>query len=244
MTQQGKIVRTDTSTLNWSWSFPNGNTSNFQNPPAQTYTASGHFSITAVAANSNGCSDTAVKNITVNPLPTANMPGTVTLMAGTSLTIPATYSPNTATWSWVPPTGLSCTNCPQPVASPKFSTTYSVSFVDSNGCRNTDTINVVVVCTNGNIFIPNTFSPNKDGSNDIFYPRGKGIDRIQVLRIFNRWGEVVFEKSNFPVNDASYGWDGRYKGKDPQPGVYIYQVEVYCTNGDLIKFTGNVALIL
>ncbi len=64
------------------------------------------------------------------------------------------------------------------------------------------------------------------------------------MRIFNRWGEVVFEKSNFPVNDASYGWDGRYKGKDPQPGVYIYQVEVYCTNGNLIKFTGNVALIL
>ena len=244
MTQQGVILRADTSAINWSWNFPNGNTSSAQNPPANIYTTPGNFSITAIATNSSGCSDTAIKNIIVNPLPASDMPGTITVMAGNSLTIPATYSPNTATWNWTPTNGLSCTACAQPVVTPRFNTTYTVSFVDSNGCRNTDTINVVVVCTDGNIFIPNTFSPNRDGSNDIFYPRGKGIDRIQVLRIFNRWGEIVFEKSNFPVNDAGYGWDGSYKGKEPQPGVYVYQVELYCINGDLIKFTGNVALIL
>src|SRR5213075_1716170 len=115
---------------------------------------------------------------------------------------------NTATWQWDPQAGLSCTNCPQPIATPRFNTTYNVLFVDSNGCRNFQSINIVVICKEGNIFIPNTFSPNGDGSNDRFYPRGTGIDRVQVLRIFNRWGEVVFEKMNFPLNDASYGWDG------------------------------------
>ena len=92
--------------------------------------------------------------------------------------------------------------------------------------------------------MPNTFSPNGDGSNDIFYPRGKGLDRVKSLRIFNRWGEVVFEKTDFPINNAAFGWDGSFKGRKPQADVYIYQVEVFCDNGDIIKFDGNVALIL
>ncbi|MBS1575174.1 MAG: PKD domain-containing protein, partial [Bacteroidetes bacterium] len=244
MTQQGIFLRNDTSSVIWSWNFPNGNISDTQNPPTQTYNTAGSFAVTAIVTNSDGCKDTATKNIIVNPLPVIDMPGTITLMAGTTITIPATYSPNTATWNWQPQNGLSCTNCPQPIAGPKFNTTYHVAVTDSNGCRNTASIDIIVVCKDGNIFIPNTFSPNKDGSNDKFYPRGKGIDRVQVLRIFNRWGELVFEKANFPVNDAGYGWDGTYRGKDPQPGVYVYQVEIYCTNGELIKFAGNVALIL
>ena len=242
--QQGIFLRTDTSTVTWQWNFPNGNTSDLQNPPAQTYSTAGNFAITAIATNSDGCRDTAIKNIIVNLLPVIEMPGVITLTAGSTITIPATYSPNVATWQWAPQTGLSCTTCPQPVAGPRLNTTYHVAVVDSNGCQNAGSIDIIVVCKDGNIFIPNTFSPNRDGSNDVFYPRGKGIDRVQVLRIFNRWGEVVFEKTNFPVNDAGYGWNGSYKGKDPQPGVYVYQVEVYCTNGDLIKFAGNVALIL
>jgi gliding motility-associated-like protein len=67
---------------------------------------------------------------------------------------------------------------------------------------------------------------------------------VKTLRIFNRWGEVVFERNNFPVNDILSGWDGKYKGKEPKADVYIYQVEVYCENGDIIKLNGNVSLIL
>ncbi len=241
--QQGIFLRNDTSAVNWIWNFPNNNSSTLQNPPAQLYTVPGNFVISAIATNSSGCSDTAKKNITINPLPAINMPGTITILSGSSVTIPATYSPNVYNWQWSPVTGLSCTGCPQPVAGPKFNTTYTVAALDSNGCRNTASVNIIVICKDGNIFIPNTFSPNGDGNNDIFYPRGKGIDHVQVLRIFNRWGEVVFEKMNFPVNDASQGWDGRYKGKEPQPGVYIYQIEVYCSNGDLITLNGNVSLI-
>jgi len=97
---------------------------------------------------------------------------------------------------------------------------------------------------NSNIFIPNTFSPNGDGSNDLFYPRGKGLERVKTLRVFNRWGEIVFEKNNFPVNDATYGWDGTFKGNKPKADVYVYQVEIFCENGDLIRLNGNIALIL
>jgi hypothetical protein len=61
--------------------------------------------------------------------------------------------------------------------------------------------------------------------------------------VFNRWGEVVFEQKDFPVNDPSYGWNGKYKGNRPQADVYVYQVEVFCENSEIIRFEGNVALI-
>ena len=102
---------------------------------------------------------------------------------------------------------------------------------------------MIVICKNANVFIPNTFSPNNDGSNDVFYVRGKGLDRVKSLRIFNRWGEVVFEGNNLPVNNPLYGWDGKFKGKNPVADVYVYQVEVFCENSQVIRFDGNVALI-
>jgi len=102
---------------------------------------------------------------------------------------------------------------------------------------------VLVICMNANVFVPNTFSPNSDGNNDVFYIRGKGLERVKSLRVFNRWGEIVFEKKDFPVNDPSSGWDGKFKGNRPQADVYIYQVEVFCENGDIIRFDGNLALI-
>jgi gliding motility-associated-like protein len=229
--------------VTWQWNFPNGNTSILQYPPTQTYTAAGTFNVTAVATNSSGCKDTTIQTIYVNPLPVINIPAQMTIQNGFPLVIPATYSPNTVNWIWSPSAGLSCTNCPSPLAGPKFKTLYQVYFTDTNGCSNTGSILVNVFCNNVNLFIPNTFSPNADGSNDMFYPRGKGLERIKLLRIFNRWGEVVFERKDFPVNNPSFGWDGTYKGKKQQADVYVYQAEVFCENGQVITLNGNIALI-
>ncbi|MBI5856230.1 MAG: PKD domain-containing protein [Sphingobacteriales bacterium] len=240
----GIFIQPDTSVVNWQWNFPNGNTSVLQNPPTQTYTAAGTFNVTAIATNSSGCKDTTIQTIYVNPLPVINIPSQMTIQNGFPLVIPATYSPNTVNWIWSPSAGLSCTNCPSPLAGPKFKTLYQVYFTDSNGCSNTGSILVNVFCNNVNLFIPNTFSPNGDGSNDIFYPRGKGLERIKLLRIFNRWGEVVFERKDFQVNNPLFGWDGTYKGKKQQADVYVYQAEVFCENGQIITLNGNIALIL
>lgn len=240
----GVFVRSDTSAVSWSWTFPNGNNSVLQNPPLQVYTVAGNFVVTVFAINSSGCKDSASQNILVHPLPIVTMPGQITTPVGFTVPIPATYSDGVNTWIWTPATGLSCTDCPEPVAGPKFNTTYRVDFSDINGCRNSATIEVVVICKDANLFIPNTFTPNDDGSNDKFYPRGRGLYSIKVLRIFNRWGEIVFENRNFQPNDASKGWDGKYKGREPHPDVYVYQVEVFCDNGEIIKLEGNVALIL
>lgn len=240
----GIFLQPDSSVVAWQWNFPNGNSSILQDPLPQVYTTAGTFIITTIATNSTGCKDTTRQNVYVNPLPVVNMPGQMTVQNGFPVTIPATYSPNTINWIWSPSAGLSCTNCPTPDAGPKFDTRYQVYFTDVNNCSNIGNILVTVICKNANLFIPNTFSPNGDGSNEVFYPRGKGLERVILLRIFNRWGEVVFERRDFPVNDAASGWNGTYKGKKPQADVYVYQAEVYCDNGDIIKLNGNIALIL
>lgn len=240
----GVFLRTDTSAVSWEWTFPNGVTYNVQNPPLQLYNVAGTFNITAYATNSSGCKDTTRQTILVNPLPTVTMPGQLTINAGFPVTIPAVYSPNTLSWIWSPAIGLSCANCPTPSAVPKINTFYQVYFTDANNCSNTGSIQINVLCGKGNLYIPNTFSPNGDGSNDFFYPRGTGLERVKFLRIFNRWGEVVFEKKDFPVNNAASGWDGRFKGQKPKADVYIFQAEVFCENGELIQLNGNIALIL
>ncbi len=239
----GLFVREDTSAVGWNWQFPNGNSSSVQNPARQQFTQAGNFMITTVATNSSGCTDTATKSLLVNPLPTITVPTMLTKTVGVPIVIPATYSSGIVSYNWTPNQSLSCADCPQPEATNKFKTLYNIAVVDSNGCKNTSQVQIVVLCPNVSVFVPNTFSPNSDGNNDVFYVRGKGLDRVKSLRIFNRWGEVVFEKRDFAVNDASAGWDGRFKGARPHPDVYVYQLEVFCENSEVIRFDGNVALI-
>jgi gliding motility-associated-like protein len=240
----GVIQRTGTPPLSWQWIFPNGNTSNQQFPPDQVYQTPGEQIVMAIARNSNGCTDTAMQIITVIALPKADIPTPIVVLSGGSDTIRATYTEDVIRWSWTPSNSLSCANCPQPVAKPRVTTSYEVAFSNADNCRNRDTVQVIVRCAEGNFFIPNTFSPNNDGNNDRFYPRGKGLYSVRALRVFNRWGEVVFERQNFQPNDASAGWDGTYKGKRAQPDVYIYQLEFICDNGELIKLSGDIALLL
>ncbi|HEY0750066.1 MAG TPA: gliding motility-associated C-terminal domain-containing protein, partial [Chitinophagaceae bacterium] len=242
ITHLGIFDRPDTSVVSWLWQIPNGTTSNLQNPPPQQYTP-GSYTVTAIATNSSGCKDTATLPLTIHALPQITLPASITKLVGVPLTLPATYSTGTVGYLWTPSNTLDCATCPQPVTTTKFNTTYTVVSTDSNGCKNTDKIDVIVICKGATIFLPNTFSPNGDGSNDMFYMRGVGLDRVKSLRIFNRWGEVVFEQRDFPVNNSSYGWNGLYKGKK-QPDVYIYQVEVFCENGEIVRYEGNVALIL
>ena len=240
---RGSIDRADTSALRWTWNFANGNTPSGQNPSVQKFDKPGTVTIKAVATNSSGCTTTATQDIMVNPLPVATLPATLTTQVGFPVPIPVVYGSNVVSYNWSPSIGLSCTDCPQPIAGPKYNTKYTVSYIDSNNCRNTSEIQLIVLCKNANVFVPNTFSPNGDGVNDIFYVRGKGLDRVKSLRIFNRWGEVVFEKKNFAVNEASVGWNGVYRGTRAMSGVYIYQVEVFCENSEVIRFEGNITLI-
>ncbi len=237
-------LRPDTSAVQWYWRFPNGALAAGMRPPPQRYATPGDFIVQAIAVNSSGCADTATHRLVVHSLPVVSIPASMTVIAGTpTLVEPVNYSANIASYRWTPTAGLSCDNCPQPLLRPSFNTTYKLQVTDSNGCRSSTEMQVVVVCKASNVFIPNTFSPNADGSNDVFYIRGSGLARVKSLRIFNRLGQVVFERHQFGVNDLSAGWDGSYKGKALAPDNYIYQAEIFCENSEVLSFNGTVVLI-
>ena len=108
-----------------------------------------------------------------------------------------------------------------------------------------DTFRVSAVCDCINtLFVPNTFTPNGDGQNDLFYPRsGTGINLINSFRVYNRWGALLFERENIVPNDPTNGWDGSFQGSLPLPDVYVYIVEVVCENGKTINKKGSVTVV-
>jgi gliding motility-associated-like protein len=105
-----------------------------------------------------------------------------------------------------------------------------------------DTVNVVTFCKNSEVFIANAITPDGDGINDILIVRGRGIT-VKSFRIFNRWGNLVFEKVGFQPNDPKYGWDGKVKGVPANPDVYVYVAEVVCDNGTPYLYKGNVTIL-
>ncbi len=241
-TFNGILAQPD-STITWQWTLGNGSSSQIQNPSV-VYATTGNYTLTLTATNKLSCSDTATHLINVVGLPTAvAVANPITIISGGSTPLSMNYTGPIVNYNWLPTQNLDCTNCMAPVANPQFTTRYVVQIEDRYGCKNSGEVTVQVACTGQNFFIPNTFSPNGDGSNDVFYLRGTGLFRVKVMRVFNRWGEIVFEKREFPVNNPAYGWDGSYKGKRGQADVYVYQLEIICNNGDVIKYSGNIALI-
>ncbi|MDB5251816.1 MAG: hypothetical protein JWP27_985, partial [Flaviaesturariibacter sp.] len=111
------------------------------------------------------------------------------------------------------------------------------------GCTGSDTITIKPFCTDVQAFVPNAFTPDGDGVNDILMVRGSGIAQVKTFRIFNRWGEVVFERGNFAPNNPAFGWDGKVKGIYGQPDVYVYTLEVICENGVPFTYKGNVSVL-
>jgi gliding motility-associated-like protein len=192
----------------------------------------------------NCFADTATVSIAVFPVPVFNIvQETINLAVGNFIRINTVNSADIINWRWTPATRLSCNNCAEPVASPTVATTYRAVVSNAGGCTAEDQVRIEVFCNNGNVFVPNTFSPNGDGSNDVFFPRGKGIAGIKNLQIFNRWGQIVFQKFNFDINNPNAGWDGRFNGQPVNQDVFVYQMEVICETGEVFPLKGNVSLI-
>ncbi len=199
-----------------------------------------------IGTDTKNCfSDTAFVPVVVYPYPVADAGEDKTISAGSSTTLAPRISTDVTDIRWQPLTGLSCANCKEPVAAPKQTTTYRLSVSNTGRCTVSDEMTVFVVCKEGNLYMPNLFSPNGDGNNDVFYPRGKGVYGVRSLKIFNRWGEIVYEKYNFQANDPNpnVGWNGKYKNKDAGQDVYVYIIEIVCENNTVILYKGNVTLI-
>ena len=143
--------------------------------------------------------------------------------------------------SWTPSTTLNNPTSFNPTATPLSTTTYVATVNDTSGCSfllSEVTVYVIASeCEEGTIFIPNTFTPNGDGSNDVLYVRSNFLTEI-YFAVYNRWGEMVFE-----TEDITKGWDGIFKGMKADPGVFGYYIRFKCNNGEESFKKGNVTLI-
>ncbi|MEO5890202.1 MAG: PKD domain-containing protein [Ferruginibacter sp.] len=197
-----------------------------------------------IGTDNFGCfRDTGYVGIKVYPIPTVNAGADKTINIGQSLDLVPVISSDVTTVTWSPTGNIFRNTYPAISIKPNQTTEYTVEARNRGGCMARDNVTVVVICNGANVFIPNTFSPNGDGANDIFYPRGTGLFKIKMLRIFNRWGEVVFEKTSFNANDPSSGWDGTLKGAKLGADVFVYMIDIICENNSVLTYKGNVALI-
>jgi gliding motility-associated-like protein len=228
--------------VHYSWSPATGlNNATIANPLANpdvttTYQVTG-------TGNDNCFTDVKDVLVTVHPLPVVNAGTDVELPVGSSIQLTATGSADVTKYEWFPPSWLSCVDCLTPIATPKQTINYRLTATTQYGCIASDEINIKMVCESGVVFLPNTFSPNGDGQNDIFYIRGKGINTVKSFRIYNRWGQLIFERSNFNIEDPTFGWDGKAKGVLVDPDVFIYVAELVCDTNEPFTLKGNVMLL-
>lgn len=215
--------------------------SNCDNPIAKpvsstTYYVIGHNNDTCYSAIDSA-------KVIVLPPPPIAVVRNEDITVGSSAQLNATSNENVISWKWSPSDYLSCNNCSNPVSTPKDSITYYVKATDTNGCTNSDYVKINLICSGGVVFVPNTFTPNGDGINDVFYPRGKGVKIIHYFRVFNRWGKIVYSRNNFNINDKSNGWDGSFQGQALPPDVYVYEAEMVCDNNGVFHVKGNITLL-
>ena len=149
--------------------------------------------------------------------------------------------------SWTPKDYLYFANGDslRPYVRPLDDRTYKLTIFDVNGCSTSEFI-LVELDRNRNVFIPNIFSPNGDDRNDYFgVATGPGVRKINYVRIFDRWGELLFTKENIPAgaDPNSNGWDGSFRNRTVESGVYVYLVEVEFEDGQKLLYRGDITVV-
>ena len=145
--------------------------------------------------------------------------------------------------NWNISQGLDCQDCLETTAQILSSANYILTIVDVDGCTIQDSVLVDVIKIDPEIYFPNVFSPNGDADNQYFYPKGKNVEIISSLRIYDRWGNLIFENENFEPNDNSQGWDGTYQSKPLNPGVFVYIASYKGIAGFEGTMSGDITII-
>ncbi len=190
---------------------------------------------TAVVSNDLGCTDTIYIPVEVRPLPDVRILNEDTLIKyGDEFHL---IGSGAERYMWSPPHGLSDAYIADPMASPKRSQTYILTGI-SDGCFAYDTI-TVHVDLKGHLFIPNAFTPNGDGQNDVFRIANLKFQKVVEFRVLNRWGKEVFKAEDGALPE----WDGTWNGL-PQPmDTYYYLIRISYPDGTMETHTGDVILV-
>ncbi len=199
----------------------------------------------------NGCIASAT-DLLSQPVPVEVMVGIdTTIILGDSLLLTSTVNNAVGItqieWSSALVDSFTCIGmpeCEEILVKPAFSNTYSVKVTDENGCMGEAEIRVTVEKPRG-VYVPTGFTPNGDFENDLLVVHGKQkqVRNVSVFKVFDRWGELVYTDQNFPVNESTRGWDGSFRGKPCDPGVYVWLLEAEYIDGHIEFLKGDVTLV-
>ena len=223
-TANATIVNGSGFPYTYSWSPAGGNDSIATGLAAGTYTLT--------VTDPDGCISTQTAQITYQATPAISVSANASVHPGDSTQL---FASGGASYSWSPPTGLSCTTCPDPFASPFQTTDYCVTVTDTNNCSATACLRVEV--SDCPVYIPNAFSPNGDGQNDFECVRSRCLKTLHFF-IYDRWGNKVFESY-----DPASCWDGTFRGKALETAVFTYTMDGVLSSGSEVRQSGNITLV-
>jgi|GEM_PF-2581442 len=206
--------------INWVWEFGTTDGSALFEP-TYTYQRFGDYVISLEAATKNGCKASLSKNISIKK---------INVFAGNDTIISVNqplqlYASGAKDYTWSPPQYLNDPASEQPIAVLSQSQTYYLSGLSAEGCTGYDTINIKVY-KDINIYVPNAFTPNGDGKNDLLKPILPGISSVEYFLVYNRFGQIVFR-----TTETNKGWDGKFTGKDQDAGTYVWIIKAKDYNG-------------
>ena len=198
----------------------------------QSITVTGTYQLEAT--NSLGCSDTVLVNVTIQPIVLAFAGNDTTAIKGQPHQLMATGG---VKFTWSPAYALNFAGIQNPLATLDHDQLYEVTVADVAGCTGKDKI-FIQAYDGPTYYVPNAFSPNGDGLNDIFFVVPVGISRTDWFRVFNRFGQLVFE-----TNKWMKGWDGTYQGKKQPVGNYVWMVKGVNKYNRVVEVKGTVMIV-
>lgn len=218
----------------WAWNFGDGATTQQENT-THAFSQGGLYNVTLTSRNDKGCEDTSLQQVLVEQFHPFAGDDTI-IVKNESIAFNASGG---IQYTWTPADNLNDPNIPNPIGT--YPDTghyaYNVHVVSPFGCEGNDSI-VVWVVGQPAFFLPTAFTPNGDGLNDVFKPTAIGYRSLKYFRIYNRWGQIIFESHNL-----SDGWDGNIDGKKAEIGTYYWMLSTTDRAGKEQKMKGDVTLI-
>ena len=204
--------------------------------------SSGTYEIEAI--DNNGCSISITDNIEDAEIPVIDLGEDYSIMLGDLVNLnPSLNNISIQNIQWVASEFLSCEDCLNPEVTPLFSGQYLLEIISEDGCVGVDSVFINVEKFR-RFYAPTAFSPNFDGYNDFFTLfGGSEVASIKKLLVFNRWGAVVYEGIDLTSADGSMGWDGQFKGKSMNSGVFAWIAEIEFIDGVVETHSGDVTLV-
>ncbi len=195
---------------------------------------------TAIAVGCDGVETRDTATVTIKPTVAVEIEGKDRLRLGERSVLRAVADNPAAELNWTEGGELICSDCDEVTVQPEEDEMYEVEAILEEGCGDVAQLQIRVedACVLRSLQIPNLLTPNGDGANDEFEIRYEGLAEVSLMRIFNRWGEVVFETERLDEF-----WDGTFRGKPVNPGVYVYYLEGKCLNEEPFVEQGNVTVV-